>query len=159
MNRNVVLVFIGLMLAMLAGSLEQTIVATALPTIVGDLGGVDRMLWVTTAYVLTATIVMPIYGKLGDLIGRKWIFVGALVLFTVGSVVCGISFDMTQMIAGRAVQGLGGGGLMVLSQAIVADVIPARKRPLYMNIMGIAWAVPMPVSYTHLDVYKRQDST
>ena len=143
MNRNVVLVFIGLMLAMLAGSLEQTIVATALPTIVGDLGGVVRMLWGTTAYVLTATIVMPIYGKLGDLIGRKWIFVGALVLFTVGSVVCGISFDMTQMIAGRAVQGLGGGGLMVLSQAIVADVIPARKRPLYMNIMGIAWAVPM----------------
>ena len=113
MNRNVVLVFIGLMLAMLAGSLEQTIVATALPTIVGDLGGVDRMLWVTTAYVLTATIVMPIYGKLGDLIGRKWIFVGALVLFTVGSVVCGISFDMTQMIAGRAVQGLGGGGRCV----------------------------------------------
>lgn len=144
-QRSVVLVFAGLMIAMIAGSLDQTIVSTALPTIVGELGGVDHMLWVTTGYVLTSTIVMPIYGKVGDLIGRKPLFIGALCLFLAGSMLCGMAVSMAGLVAGRAVQGLGGGGLIVLSQAIVADVVPARKRALYLNIMGIGWAVPMLV--------------
>ena len=144
-NRSIILIFTGLMLAMVSGALEQTIVATALPTIVGDLGGADRILWVTTGYVLAATIVMPIYGKVGDLMGRKWVFVAALALFMVGSVVCGCAMNMAGLVVGRFVQGLGGGGLMVLSQAIVADVIPARKRALYLNLMGVAWALPMMV--------------
>lgn len=143
--KSVPLVFAALMVAMIIGSLDQTIVSTALPTIVGDLGGVDHMLWVTTGYVLTSTIVMPIYGKVGDLIGRRGLFLGALGLFLVGSVACGFAHNMALLIAGRAVQGLGGGGLMVLSQAIVADVVPARKRALYLNAMGIGWAVPMLV--------------
>lgn len=143
--KSVPLVFTALMIAMVIGSLDQTIVSTALPTIVGDLGGVDHMLWVTTGYVLTSTIVMPMYGKVGDLIGRRGLFLGALGLFLVGSVACGFAQNMGLLIAGRAVQGLGGGGLIVLSQAIVADVVPARKRALYLNAMGIGWAVPMLV--------------
>ena len=142
-QRSVIAVFAGLLVAMIVGSLDQTIVSTALPTIVGDLGGVNHMLWVTTAYVLAATVTMPVYGKMGDLIGRKGLFIGALVLFIVGSIVCGLTPSMGGLIIGRAVQGLGGGGLMILSQAIVADVVPPRKRALYLSIMGIAYAVPM----------------
>ncbi|WP_270298579.1 MDR family MFS transporter [Eggerthella sinensis] len=140
---SVLVVFIGLLVAMTVGALDQTIVATALPTIVGELGGVNHLLWVVTAYVLAATITMPIYGKMGDLIGRKGLFIGALVLFIVGSVVCGLSTSMGGLIVGRAVQGLGGGGLMILSQAIVADIVPPRKRAMYLSAMGIAYAVPM----------------
>lgn len=143
--KSVLLAFAALMAAMVMSALDQTIVSTALPTIVGDLGGVDHMLWVTTGYVLTSTIVMPIYGKVGDLVGRKSLFLIALGLFLAGSVACGFAHEMWLLIAGRAVQGLGGGGLMVLSQAIVADVVPARKRALYLNIMGIGWAAPMLV--------------
>lgn len=140
---SVLVVFIGLLVAMTVGALDQTIVATALPTIVGELGGVNHLLWVVTAYVLAATITMPIYGKMGDLIGRKGLFIGALVLFIAGSVVCGLSTSMGGLIVGRAVQGLGGGGLMILSQAIVADIVPPRKRAMYLSAMGIAYAVPM----------------
>lgn len=142
-QKSVLAIFVGLLVAMIVGSLDQTVVSTALPTIVGDLGGVNHMLWVTTAYVLAATVTMPIYGKMGDLIGRKGLFIVALVLFVVGSAVCGLTPSMEGLIAGRAVQGLGGGGLMILSQAIVADVVPPRKRALYLSIMGIAYAVPM----------------
>ncbi len=144
-QRNVTAVFAALLVAMVMGSLDQTIVSTALPTIVGELGGVDHMLWVTTGYVLTSTIVMPVYGKVGDAIGRKPLFIVAVALFLAGSVVCGAAGSMTVLIAGRAVAGLGGGGLMVLSQAIVADVVPARKRALYLNVMGIGWALPMMI--------------
>lgn len=144
-QKSVIAVFAGLLVAMIVGSLDQTVVATALPTIVGELGGVNHMLWVTTAYVLAATVTMPLYGKMGDLIGRKGLFIGALVLFVVGSVVCGLTDSMGGLVAGRAVQGLGGGGLMILSQAIVADVIPPRDRALYLSIMGVAYAVPMLV--------------
>ena len=142
---TVIAVFVALMVAMIIGSLDQTIVSTALPTIVGDLGGMSHLLWVTTAYVLASTITMPVYGKVGDMIGRKGLFIGALVLFLVGSIMCGAASDMVLLIAGRAVAGLGGGGLMVLSQAIVADIVPARKRALYLNVMGIGWALPMLV--------------
>ncbi len=144
-QRTVVAAFVALLIAMAMGSLDQTIVSTALPTIVGELGGVDHMLWVTTAYVLTSTIVMPIYGKVGDAIGRKPLFIVAVTLFLAGSIVCGAANSMGVLIAGRAIAGLGGGGLMVLSQAIVADIVPARKRALYLNIMGIGWALPMMV--------------
>jgi EmrB/QacA subfamily drug resistance transporter len=135
-DRRVLLVFAGLLVAMLLASLDQTILSTALPTIVGELDGVNHMLWVTTAYLVAATIMMPIYGKLGDLVGRKGLFVGALIAFLVGSVIGGLAPDMTWLIIGRAVQGLGGGGLMILSQAIIADVVPVRERSKYMGVMG-----------------------
>ena len=138
-RRTVIAVFVALMVCEVIGSLDQTIVSTALPTIVGDLGGVNHMLWVIAAYVLTCTITMPVYGKMGDMIGRKGLFIIASVLFLVGSIMCGAATDMAMLIAGRAVAGLGDGGLLVLSQAIVADIVPARKRALYLNIMGIGW--------------------
>ncbi|MGW0172979.1 MDR family MFS transporter [Rhodococcus sp. NPDC003322] len=134
-------VFAGLLVAMLLASLDQTIFATALPTIVGELNGVDHMLWVTTAYLVAATVMMPIYGKLGDLVGRKSIFIGALILFLIGSIIGGLAADMTWLIVGRAVQGLGGGGLMILAQAIIADVVPVRERSKYMGAMGAVFGV------------------
>jgi len=139
-RRNLYVIFGSLMAGLFLSELDQTIFATALPTIVGELRGVDRMLWVTTAYVLTATIMMPIYGKLSDLIGRKPLFVAALSIFLVGSVVGGLAPDMTWLIAGRAVQGLGGGGLLILVQAIIADLIPARRRARYLSAMGAVFA-------------------
>lgn len=140
-KRNILLVFAGLMVTMLLASLDQTIFSTALPTIVGELDGVDHMLWVTTAYILASTIMLPVYGKLGDLIGRKGLFIGAIALFIAGSVIGGLAQDMTWLIIGRSVQGLGGGGLMILSQAIIADVVPARERGRYMGIMGGVFAL------------------
>ncbi|MDO8381685.1 MAG: MDR family MFS transporter [Microbacterium sp.] len=140
-KRRILLVFAGLLVAMLLSSLDQTIFSTALPTIVGELDGVDHMLWVTTVYLLAATIMMPIYGKLGDLIGRKGLFLGALGLFLVGSVVGGLAPDMAWLIAGRGIQGLGGGGLMILSQAIIADVVPVRERSKYMGVMGAVFGL------------------
>ncbi|MFC4222402.1 MDR family MFS transporter [Lysinibacter cavernae] len=140
-KRNILLVFAGLMVTMLLSSLDQTIFSTALPTIVGELNGVDHMLWVTTAYILASTIMLPVYGKLGDLIGRKGLFIGAIGLFIAGSIVGGLAQDMTWLIVGRAIQGLGGGGLMILSQAIIADVVPARERGRYMGIMGGVFAL------------------
>ncbi len=139
--RSILLVFVGLMVAMLLSSLDQTIFSTALPTIVGELDGVDHMLWVTTAYILASTIMMPVYGKLGDLVGRKSLFITAIGLFMVGSVVGGLAGSMGLLITGRAIQGLGGGGLMILAQAIIADVVPARQRGRYMGIMGGVFAL------------------
>src|ERR1051326_3530905 len=110
---NVRVVFAGLMLVLLLAALDQTIVATALPTIVSDLGGLTELAWVTSAFLLAQTVVTPIYGKLGDLYGRKRILQSAIVLFLVGSVLCGVSQSMTQLIVFRAIQGLGGGALMV----------------------------------------------
>lgn len=140
-RRSIIFVFAGLMTSMFVGSLDQTIVSTALPTIVGELGGVDHMLWVTTAYLLCSTVTMPLYGKLGDLFGRKHLFCACLVFFVTGSVVCGLAGSMWGLIAGRAIQGLGGGGQMILSQAIVADIFPPRERGKYLGIMGAAFGV------------------
>lgn len=140
-KRTILLVFAGLLVSMLLGSLDQTIFSTALPTIVGELDGVDHMLWVTTAYMVAATIMMPIYGKLGDLIGRKGLFIAGLAIFLAGSVVGGLAPDMTWLIIGRAIQGLGGGGLMIMSQAIIADVVPVRERSKYMGIMGAVFGL------------------
>ncbi|WP_417563866.1 MDR family MFS transporter [Microbacterium sp.] len=140
-TRNILLVFAGLMVTMLLASLDQTIFSTALPTIVGDLNGVNEMSWVITIYILASTIMLPVYGKLGDLIGRKGIFIGAIAVFIIGSIIGGWAQDMTWLIVGRGVQGLGGGGLMILSQAIIADVVPARERGKYMGIMGGVFAI------------------
>lgn len=140
-KRHILLIFAGLMVTMLLASLDQTIFSTALPTIVGELSGVDHMLWVTTAYILASTIMLPVYGKLGDLIGRKGLFIGAIGIFIAGSIVGGLAPDMTWLIIGRTIQGLGGGGLMILAQAIIADVVPARERGKYMGIMGGVFAL------------------
>ena len=140
-KRHILLIFAGLMVTMLLASLDQMIFSTALPTIVGELDGVNHMLWVTTAYILASTITLPVYGKLGDLIGRKGLFIAAISIFIVGSVIGGLAHDMTWLIAGRAVQGLGGGGLLILAQAIIADVVPARERGKYMGIMGGVFAI------------------
>ena len=135
------LLFVGLMLGLLLAELDQTMFSTALPTIVGELGGVDRMLWVTTAYVLAGTVVMPVYGKLGDLLGRKPLFIAALSIFVAGCLLGGLAPDMTWLIVARAVQGLGGGGLLILIQAIIADLVPARERAASMTIVGAVFAL------------------
>lgn len=135
------LIFAALMAAMLLGSLDQTIVSTALPTIVGELHGVNHMAWVTTAYILAATIAMPVYGRLGDLLGHKALFLGGIGVFLAGSVVAGAAQDMTMLIIGRAVQGLGGGGLMITSQAVIADLVPPRQRARYMAPIGAVFGL------------------
>ncbi|MYU21351.1 MDR family MFS transporter [Streptomyces sp. SID8352] len=132
-----VLVSIGaLLLGMLLAALDQTIVSTALPTIVSDLGGLDHLSWVVTAYLLAATAATPLWGKLGDQYGRKRLFQTAIVIFLVGSALCGIARSMPELIAFRALQGLGGGGLMVLSMAIVGDLVPPRERGRYQGLFG-----------------------
>jgi EmrB/QacA subfamily drug resistance transporter len=137
----VLIVFTGLMLVLLMAALDQTIVATALPTIVGDLGGLNHISWVVTAYLLAQTAVTPIYGKLGDLYGRKIVLQFALVIFLIGSALCGAAQSMTELIAFRAVQGLGGGGLMVSTMAAVGDVVPPRDRGKYQGLFGAVFGV------------------
>jgi len=134
-------VFAGLMAVMLLAALDQTIVSTALPTIVGDLGGLDHLSWVVTAYLLAVTVVTPVYGKLGDLYGRKVVLQAALVIFLVGSALCGIAESMGELIAFRAIQGLGGGGLMVSAQAVIGDVVSPRERGRYMGMFGAVFGV------------------
>ncbi|MCB5180998.1 MFS transporter [Streptomyces antimicrobicus] len=132
-----VLVSIGaLLLGLLIAALDQTIVSTALPTIVSDLGGMDHLSWVVTAYMLAATAATPLWGKLGDQYGRKKLFQAAIVLFLIGSALCGMAQDMPQLIGYRALQGLGGGGLIVLSMAIVGDIVPPRERGRYQGLFG-----------------------
>ncbi|GLQ48200.1 EmrB/QacA family drug resistance transporter [Dyella lipolytica] len=130
------LLFSALMLVMLLAALDQTIVSTALPTIVGELGGLESLSWVVTAYLLTSTIVVPLYGKFGDLFGRKIVLQAAIVLFLVGSVLCGVAQNMTQLILMRALQGLGGGGLLVVTMASIGDVIPPAERGRYQGMFG-----------------------
>ncbi|MET9101557.1 MFS transporter [Streptomyces antibioticus] len=139
--RRVRLVFLALMLALLLAALEQMIVATALPKIVGELHGLDRMSWAITAYLLTATVGLPVYGKLGDLLGRKGVFQFAIVVFVVGSALAGRAQTMDQLIAFRAVQGVGAGGLMIGVQAIIADIVPPRERGRFMGLIGAAFGL------------------
>jgi EmrB/QacA subfamily drug resistance transporter len=129
-------VFAGLMMVLLLAALDSTIVATALPTIVGDLGGLDRLAWVTSAFLLAQTAVTPLYGKLGDQLGRKRVLQSAIVIFLVGSALCGLANSMTALIAFRAIQGLGAGGLIVLVQASVGDIVPPRERGRYQGLFG-----------------------
>src|SRR5215217_1446430 len=140
-QRQVWVIFGGLMLAMLLAALDSTIVATALPTIVGDLGGLEHLSWVVTAYLLAVTVVTPLYGKLGDLYGRKVVLQAALVIFLIGSALCGLAQGMTELIAFRAIQGFGGGGLMVGAQAAIGDVVSPRERGRYMGLFGAVFGV------------------
>ncbi|KVE94063.1 MDR family MFS transporter [Burkholderia vietnamiensis] len=126
----------ALLLVMLLSALDQTIVSTALPTIVGELGGLDRLSWVVTAYLLSSTVVLPLYGKLGDLYGRKVVLQAAIALFLAGSALCGIAQDMPQLIVLRALQGLGGGGLMVVTMAAIGDLVPPDRRARYQGMFG-----------------------
>ena len=135
-RRNIAIVFSGLLLVMLVAALDSTIVSTALPTIVGDLGGLDHISWVVTAYLLAQTAVTPVYGKLGDLYGRKVVLQVALAVFLVGSALCGAAQSLPMLIAFRALQGLGGGGLIVSAQAAVGDVVPPRERGRYQGFFG-----------------------
>lgn len=138
---NVGIIFSALLLTMLMSSLGQMIFATALPTIVGELGGVDHMSWVISAFLVTMTIAMPVNGKLGDILGRKWLYITGIGLFVVGSALGGFANTMELLIIGRAVQGLGAGGMMVNSQSIIAEVVPARERGKYMGVMGAVFGV------------------
>src|SRR6516164_4015158 len=136
------LIIIGaLLLGMLLAALDQTIVATALPTIAGDLHGLSHLSWVVTAYLLASTVSTPLWGKLGDLYGRKAFFEASIVIFLIGSALAGLSHTMLQLIAFRAIQGIGGGGLLTGSQTIVADVVPARERGRYQGLFGSVFGV------------------
>lgn len=126
----------ALMLVMLLSALDQTIVSTALPTIVSELGGIDKLSWIVTAYTLSSTIVVPLYGKFGDLLGRKKVLIFSIIVFLGGSALCGLAQNMTQLIFTRAFQGLGGGGLIVISMAAVADVISPAERGRYQGLFG-----------------------
>ncbi|WP_145502072.1 MFS transporter [Streptomyces sp. CFMR 7] len=139
--RRVRMVFLGLMLTLLLAALDQMIVATALPKIVGELHGLEKMSWAVTAYLLASTIVLPLYGKLGDLFGRKGVFQFAIVVFVIGSALAGWSRTMDELIAFRALQGIGGGGLMIGVQAIIADIVPPRERGRYMGLIGAVFGL------------------
>ena len=138
---GLVIIYAALMLAILLAALDQTIVATALPTIVGDLGGLSHLSWVITAYLLATTVSAPLWGKLGDQYGRKRLFQAAIVIFLIGSALCGLSRNMFELIGFRALQGLGGGGLIVLAQAIVGDVVSPRERGKYQGAFGAVFGV------------------
>jgi len=141
-SHRTVLVAIGaLLLGMLLAALDQTIVSTALPTIVSELGGMDHLSWVVTAYLLAATAATPLWGKLGDQYGRKKLFQAAIIIFLIGSALCGVAQNMPQLIGFRALQGLGGGGLMVLSMAIVGDIVTPRERGKYQGLFGAVFGV------------------
>ncbi|RLP72599.1 DHA2 family efflux MFS transporter permease subunit [Mycetocola manganoxydans] len=140
-QRRIWIIFGALIAGMFLSSLDQTIVSTAMPTIVGQLGGVEHQVWLTTAYLLATTIVMPVYGKFGDVLGRRRLFLVAIALFTIASVGCAFAGDFTQLIVWRAVQGLGGGGLMILSQAIIADIVPASERGKYLGPLGAVFGL------------------
>ncbi|HZU79280.1 MAG TPA: MFS transporter, partial [Acidimicrobiales bacterium] len=139
-HKQVMLVFSGLMLGMLLAALDQTIVATALPTIVASLHGEEHLSWVVTAYLLTSTVSTPLYGKISDLVGRKGVFQFAIVVFLLGSVLSGISQNMTELIAFRGVQGIGAGGLISLAMAIVGDIVSPRDRGKYQGYFGAVFA-------------------
>jgi EmrB/QacA subfamily drug resistance transporter len=140
-QKRIWIIFSALIAGMLLSSLDQTIVSTAMPTIVGKLGGVEHQAWITTAYLLATTIVMPIYGKFGDVLGRRNLFLTAIALFTLASVGCALATDFWGFVTFRAIQGLGGGGLMILSQAIIADIVPAKDRGKYMGPLGAVFGL------------------
>src|SRR4051812_24629742 len=140
-RRRLRLIIGSLLVVMLLASLDQTIVSTALPTIVRELGGLEHISWVVTAYLLAITVVTPLYGKLGDLYGRKLVLQTALTIFLIGSALCGMAQGMTELIAFRAIQGLGGGGLMVSAQAAIGDVVPPRDRGRYSGLFGAVFGV------------------
>ena len=137
---RILAIYAGLMVTMLLAALDQTIVATALPKIVGDLGGISQYSWVFTAYMLTSTVTVPLYGKLGDVYGRKNLFLIAIVLFLVGSALCGAATSMTQLVLFRGLQGLGAGGLFPLSLAVIGNIVPPRDRGRWQGLIGSVFA-------------------
>jgi EmrB/QacA subfamily drug resistance transporter len=140
-HREILIVFAGLLSGMFLAALDQTIVSTALPTIVGELGGLSKLSWVVTAYLLTSTVATPLYGKLSDLYGRKLLFQAAIVIFLGGSVLAGFSQNMLQLVLFRGFQGIGGGGLMAMAFAVIGEVVPPRERGRYTGYMGSVFAV------------------
>src|SRR5215475_4995523 len=128
------------MVTLLLAALDQTIVATALPRIVGDLGGLEQYSWVFTAYMLTSTVTVPLYGKLGDAYGRKNLFLFAIVVFLLGSALCGVAQTMTQLVIFRAIQGIGGGGVFPLSLAVIGNIVPPRDRGRWQGLIGAVFA-------------------
>jgi EmrB/QacA subfamily drug resistance transporter len=137
---RILAIYSGLMVTLLLAALDQTIVATALPRIVGDLGGITQYSWVFTAYMLTSTVTVPLYGKLGDAYGRKNLFLFAIVVFLVGSALCGAATTMTQLVVFRAVQGIGAGGLFPLSLAVIGNIVPPRDRGRWQGLIGAVFA-------------------
>lgn len=140
-ERSLVLVFIALCTGTLLAALDQTIVSTALPTIVGELGGLEHLSWVVTAYLLTSTASTPLYGKISDLYGRKVVYQAAITIFLVGSLLCGLAQNLPQLVLFRGLQGIGGGGLMAMAFAIIGDVVSPRERGRYTGILGSVFAV------------------
>ncbi|MFD3684518.1 DHA2 family efflux MFS transporter permease subunit [Nocardiopsis sp. NPDC058631] len=138
---RIAVIMTALMLTVLLAALDQTIVSTALPTIVSELGGLNHLSWVITAYLLAVTAVTPLWGKLGDQFGRKHLFLLCIGIFLLGSALCGVAQDMLQLIAFRAVQGLGGGGLMVLASALIGDVVSPRERGKYQGLFGAVFGI------------------
>src|SRR5512137_609190 len=141
-NRRTAVVIVGIMLSLFMSAIEATVVATAMPTIVAQLGGLAAYSWVFSAYMLTSTTTVPLYGKLSDLYGRRRLFFIAMVLFLLGSILCGLSQNMGQLIAFRALQGLGAGGLIPLAFIIIGDILPfeqrARTQGLFSGVWGVA---------------------
>jgi EmrB/QacA subfamily drug resistance transporter len=137
---RILAIYAGLMVTLLLAALDQTIVATALPRIVSDLGGITQYSWVFTAYMLTSTVTVPLYGKLGDVYGRKNLFLFAIVVFLAGSALCGAATDMTQLIVFRAIQGIGAGGLFPLSLAVIGNIVPPRARGRWQGLIGAVFA-------------------
>jgi EmrB/QacA subfamily drug resistance transporter len=140
-HRQILVILSGLMTGMLLAALDQTIVSTALPTIVGDLGGLQHLSWVVTAYLLASTASTPLYGKISDLYGRKPVFRFAIILFVIGSALAGLSTQMWQLIGARGIQGIGAGGLLSLAFAIIGDVIPPRQRGRYQGYFGAVFGI------------------
>ena len=143
--RRTLVIFIGLQLGQVMSSLDGTIVATALPTIVDDVGGFSRVTWVVSAYSLAMVASMPLYGKLGDLYGRRRVLLGAIGIFLVGSLACGVAQTMDQLLAARFVQGLGGGGLGAVAMATIADIVPARELGRWLGYQGVIYAIASAV--------------
>ncbi len=137
---RILAIYSGLMVTLLLAALDQTIVATALPRIVSDLGGITQYSWVFTAYMLTSTVTVPLYGKLGDVCGRKNLFLFAIVVFLIGSTLCGLAQSMTQLVIFRAVQGIGAGGLFPLSLAVIGNIVPPRDRGRWQGLIGAVFA-------------------
>ena len=140
-HRQILVVLSGLMAGMFLAALDMSIVGTALPRVVSDLGGLSEMSWVVTAYLLTSTASTPLWGKISDLYGRRLIFQAAIVTFLIGSLLSGFAQNMTQLISSRAIQGLGGGGLMALALAVIGDIIPPRERGRYQGFFGAVFGV------------------
>jgi EmrB/QacA subfamily drug resistance transporter len=139
-HRQILAIYSGLMLGILLAALDQTIVATALPTIVGELGGIEHLSWVVTAYLLSSTASVPLYGKISDLVGRRVVFQFAIVTFLVGSAFAGMAQDMVQLVIARGIQGVGGGGLMAMAMTIIGDVVSPRERGRYQGYIGSVFA-------------------